>query len=54
MDDYEAQKIQQEDHKEQYEYSDANLSNVFNLEGEDYSNRYQKKVKDMQGNITSY
>lgn len=44
MDDYESNKNdkqeEDDDKDEQYEYSDGNLSNVFNLEGEDCSQRY--------------
>ena len=44
MDDYESNKNdkhENDDEKDQhYEYSDSNLSNVFNLEGEDCSHRY--------------
>jgi hypothetical protein len=46
MEDFEGQKQEQ--------VSEGNLSNVFNLEGEDYSQRYKKKVKDPRGKVKQY
>lgn len=58
MDDYEAnnKNSKNDDEKDpEYEYSEGNLSNVFNLEGEDYSHRnYHKKVKGAKDKVKEY